>query len=102
MTSTTSSLIGSPYPRPAALRVLDDDALEDVRGGLGRVYRPLQDGEDVLPADDDHGVDPVREQRCHGVAGDAVAVVLETVDLYPVVIKVLEPAQVGERAVELI
>src|SRR3954466_1471996 len=34
--------------------VLDDDALEDVCGGLRRVDRPLQHSEHVLPADHDH------------------------------------------------
>src|SRR4051794_21724077 len=43
--------------------VLDDDALEDVRRVLGGVDRGLEALEDVLPADDDHRVDAVVEQR---------------------------------------
>src|SRR6476661_1541606 len=38
---------------PTASGVLDDDALEDLRGGLGRVDRLLEHGEHVLPADHD-------------------------------------------------
>src|SRR3954453_602943 len=44
------------------LRVLDDDALEDVGASLGRVDRPLEPQEDITPADHEHRVDPVREQ----------------------------------------
>src|SRR6476661_2199977 len=49
MTRMTSELIGSA--------VLDDDALEDLSGGLGRVDRVLEHGEHVLPADHHHRID---------------------------------------------
>src|ERR1700752_5495695 len=61
--------------------VLDQDALEDVGGGLGRVDRPLENREDVLPADHDHRVDPVREQGGDRITVDAISVVLEPMDL---------------------
>src|SRR5919204_1848823 len=103
MTRMTSLCISPPRPPDdGASRVLDHDALEDVRRGLGRVDGALEDGEDVLPADHDHRVDPVREQRRDGVARQPVAVVFEPVDLDPVVIEVLEAAQVGERGGELL
>src|ERR687898_1763380 len=75
-------------------RVLDDDALDYLRGGLGGVDRLLEDREHVLPADHHHRVDPVGEERGDGVAGDPVAVVLEPVDLDPVFVEVLERGQV--------
>src|SRR3954452_18318431 len=82
--------------------VLDDDALEDVWGGLPRVDRPLQHSEHVLPADHDHRIDPVGEERGHGVAGDPVSLVLEPVDLDPVAVEVLEAGQVLEAFGELL
>src|SRR3954470_11395136 len=81
--------------------VLDDDALERVRHVLRGVDRLLQPLEDVLPADDDHRVDPAVEQRRDGVAHDAVAVVLEPVDLDGVVAQVLEVAQPRHRLGDL-
>src|SRR5437588_3788486 len=78
-------------------RVLDHDALEDVGHPLGRVDRVLEALVDVLPADHHHGIDPRLEQRGHGLAGDAIAVVLEPVDLDRVVRNVLEGAQARYR-----
>src|SRR6185369_13584727 len=49
------------------LGVLDDDALEHVRHVLARIDRLLEALVDVLPADHDHGVDAVVEQRGHGL-----------------------------------
>src|SRR6476619_6263395 len=82
--------------------VLDDDALEDVRSGLGGVDRPLQHREHVLPADHHHGVDPVGEERGDGVAGDPVPLVLEPVDLDPVAVEVLELGKVLESGGQLL
>src|SRR3954451_6171303 len=59
--------------------VLDDDALEDVRRLLRGVEGVLEPLEDVLPADDHHGVDPALEQRGQRFPDDAVALVLEPV-----------------------
>src|SRR5436190_9143017 len=101
MTRTTSLCIPT-LPEAAASRVLDDDALEDVRGGLGRVDRPLEHRKEVLPADDDHRIDPVCEQRRDGVAVEPVAVVLEAVDLDPVLLEVLESPEVRERGGKLL
>src|SRR5919201_3009279 len=103
MTRMTSLCISPPRPLQAATsRVLDHDPLEDVCRGLGRVDGALEDGEDVLPADHNHRVDPVREQRRHRVAVQPVAIVLEPVNLDPVVVEVPEAAQVGERGGELL
>src|SRR5919108_2259471 len=96
MTRMASLCISPPRPpQAAASRVLDHDALDDVRRGLGRIDGALEDGEDVLPADHDHRVDPVRKQRRHRVPVQPVAVVLEPVDLDPVVLEILEAAKVG-------
>src|SRR3954454_24144601 len=77
-----------------ASAVLDDYSLDDLGGRLGRVHRLLEPREHVLPADHDHRVDPVGEERGDGVAGNPVAVVLEPVDLDPVLLEVLERRQV--------
>src|SRR4051794_39790563 len=81
--------------------VLDDDALEDVGDRLGRVDRALEALVDVLPADHDHRVDATLEQRGRGLARDAVAVVLEPVDLDRVVRHVAEVAQLRHRLGDL-
>src|SRR4051812_13920192 len=81
--------------------VLDDDALEsvgDVFAGVDGVLEPL---EDVLPADHDHRVDAAVEERGDRVARDAIALVLEPVDLDGVVAQVLEVAQPRHRLGDL-
>jgi hypothetical protein len=60
---------------------LESDALEDVRDSLACVDGGLERLEDVLPADDDHRIDAVHEQRRNGLADDPVGLVLELVDL---------------------
>ena len=57
------------------------DALEHVGDVLAGVDAGLERGEDVLPADDDHRIDAVGEERRDAVAADAVALVLQAVDL---------------------
>jgi len=52
-----------------------------VRDRLARVDSGLERLEDVLPADHDHRVDAAREQGGDRVALQAVALVLEPVDL---------------------
>src|SRR4051812_37096843 len=91
--STASECTGLP--------VLDDDALERVHRGLGRVDRVLEPLEDVLPADHHHRVDPALEQRRDGFAQDPVALVLEPVDLDRVVVHVLQGPQARHRVVDL-
>src|SRR3954451_12479856 len=83
------------------LRVLDDDAFEDVGHALGGVDRLFQALEDVLPADHHHRVDAVVEQRRDRLARDSVAVVLEAVDLDCVVRDVFEAAQPRHRLGDL-
>src|SRR5205809_5889143 len=91
--TTITTMMSFSIGGPAGLGVLDHDALDDVGHLLGGVDRVLEALVDVLPADHDHGIDPVVEQRRHRLAGDAIAVVLEAVDLHGVVGDVLEPAQ---------
>src|SRR5215217_5552909 len=81
--------------------VLDDDALEDVRGRLAGVDCVLEPLEDVLPVDHEHRVDPPLEQRGERLADHPVTLVLEPVDLDRVVADVLEPAQSRHRAGDL-
>src|SRR4051794_6510225 len=95
-TRMMSLLTGGP-----ASRVLDDDSLEDVGDRLAGVDRVLEALVDVLPADHDHRVDAVVEQRCHRLARHAVAVVLEPVDLDGVVRDVTEVAQPRHRLGDL-
>src|SRR4051794_25399383 len=54
--------------RRRPLGVLDRDPLDDVRDRLGRVDPRLEALVDVLPADHDHRVDAVVEERRHGFA----------------------------------
>src|SRR5947209_872217 len=67
--------------RQKLLRVLNDDALENVR----RLFRGIDGGlealVDVLPADDHHRVDAAVEQGGHRLSDDAIAFVLQAVDL---------------------
>ena len=74
---------------------------ERVRDALGRVDRLLEALEQVLPADHDHRVDAVVEQRGDRLAHDAVALVLEPVDLDGVVRDVLEVAHPRHRLGDL-
>src|SRR4051794_14904499 len=98
--ATTMTRIRSLFTAQA-LRVLDDDALEDVRDRLGGVDRVLEPLVDVLPADHDHRVDAALEQSGGRLAGDAVAVVLEPVHLDRVVRHVAEVAQPRHRLRDL-
>src|SRR3954447_22637156 len=76
--------------------VLRRDGLDDGCGVLGCVDRPLEPEIDVPPADYDHWVATTGEQRGEGFAEEPVAVVLDPVDLDPVLVEVLEPAHVLE------
>src|SRR4051812_13372203 len=93
-TITKTMSLPTPPAVPACLRrpsrVLDHDVLEDVRHGLRRVDRRLEAVVDVLPADHDHRVDAVLEERCQGLAHQAVALVLEPVQLNREVVDVAE------------
>src|SRR5262245_51929592 len=92
MTRTRITPESTTTPSPS--RVFDDYALEYLGRGLGGVDRLLEHREHVLPADHDHRVDAVGEERGDGVAGDPVAIVLEPVDLDPVLVEILERGQV--------
>src|SRR5215210_5408605 len=97
--TTTMTVMSSPSTR--VLRVLDDDALEDVGHVLGGVDRLLEALEDVLPADHDHWVDTRVEQGRNRLADDPVAIVLEPVQLDRVVRDVAEAAQARHRLGDL-
>jgi len=64
---------------------------------LARVHGGLERLEDVLPADDDHGVDAGGEQRRHAVAVQPVALVLQPVDLDELGREVGSGAQAPQR-----
>src|SRR3954454_19391633 len=76
--------------------VLRRDGLDDGCGVLGCVDCPLEPEIDVPPADYYHRVASASEQRGEGFAEEPIAVVLEPVDLDPILVEVLEPAQVLE------
>src|SRR5438045_3162912 len=97
--ATTITRMRSLFTRPSG--VLDDDSLEDVGDPLRRVDRLLEPLVDVLPADHHHRVDAAVEERGHRLARDAVAVVLEPVDLDRVVRDVVEVPQARHRLGDL-
>ena len=66
------------------------DRLAGVNSGLERL-------EDVAPADHDHRVGATDEQRCDGVAADAVALVLEPMDLDQMRRELTAAAQTPQR-----
>src|SRR6478735_4626298 len=98
--ATTMTRRTSPLIR-ASLGVLDDDAFEDESDPLGGVDRILEQLEDVLPANHDHGVDPVLEQRGDRAAHDLVALILEPVDLHGVLADVLVVADQRDRRLDV-
>ena len=51
------------------------------RNRLTRIDCVLEGLEDVLPPDDEDGVDPCGEQGSHGVAVETIRLVLQAVDL---------------------
>src|SRR5437667_6926747 len=89
-------------PRPTARRsgVLDRDPLDDVGDVLGLVDRVLQQAVDILPLDEIDRIGRIVEEACDRRADDAVALVLEAMDLDPVFVEPLEALQVGEGVVE--
>ena len=62
----------------------------------------LEEVVDLLPLDDFDRVRVALEQPGDRAADELVALVLEAVDLDPVLLEPLEPAQVEERLVELL
>src|SRR3954453_13632625 len=98
---TTMTRTMSLLKRPPASRVLDDDALEDVRDRLAGVDRVLEPLVDVLPADHDHRVDPVVEKGRHRPASYPGPRVFEPVHLDREVRDVVEGAQPRHRLGEL-
>ena len=62
----------------------------------------LEEAVDVLPLDDLDRVAAAGEEVRDRLAGELVALVLEAVDLDPVLLQALEAAQVRERLVELL
>src|SRR5688500_17492779 len=82
--------------------MLDDDALDHVGGILAGVDGVLEERVDVLPLDDVDRIVAVREEIGDRPATDAVALVLETVDLDPMRRYVLEALELLERAHQLL
>ena len=82
--------------------VLDRDPFDDVGDVLALVDRGLEVRVDVLPLDDLDRVAAIGEQVGDRLAGELVALVLEPVDLDPVLLETLEAAQVRERLLELL
>src|ERR1700761_1416996 len=71
----------STYEQLASATLFQRDSLEHVCDRLACVDGRLERLEDVLPADHDHRVDPAGEQRCDAVSLQAVAFVLQAMDL---------------------
>ena len=82
--------------------MLDDDALDHIGCVLAGIYCLLAQRENVLPLDDFDGLLPVLEQLGHGPARDPVSLVLEPMDFDPVLLEVLEPAELAERSSQLL
>src|SRR6185503_14162790 len=94
--------------KPALIRrlvasgVLDGDPLDDVGDVLALVDRGLEVPVDVLPLDDLDRVAAPGEEVGDRIAREQVALVLEAMDLDPVLLEALEPSQVCERFLELL
>ena len=73
-----------------------------MRDRLAGVDRRLERLEDVLPADHDHRVDAAREQRGDAVALQAVALVLQAMDLDQVRAELGARAQAAQRLRDLL
>src|SRR5579859_4802617 len=84
----------------SASSILDGDRLEDVGGRLAAVHRPLQEVVDVLPLDELRRGQLLGEERGQSLPGQEVGLVLETVDLDPARLQLLEALEVLERPLE--
>src|ERR687888_2054538 len=85
--------------RVAVLRVLDDDPLDDVGDVLAAVDRLLEQVVNLPPLDDLDRVRVAVEQTRDRRPPDLVALVLEPVDLDPVLLEVVESPQMAQRLV---
>src|SRR5919108_251530 len=86
------SLFPPWWPADASC-VLYDNPFEDVGGVLTGVDGVLDPFEDVLPADHDHRVDSVSEERGERLTQQSVSLVLESVHLDEVMVEVAKTAQ---------
>src|SRR3954449_6428935 len=94
VTTTITRMTSLPIPGSfLGSGVLDHDALERVRHVLAGVDGFFEALEDVLPANHDHWIDPVVEERRDRVAARAVAVVPQAIHLDREVRQVLERPQ---------
>src|SRR5918992_358946 len=82
--------------------VRDDDALDHVGDVLACVDSGLEQRVDVLPLDDRHRVGAVREELGNRLARDAIALVLEPMDLDPVLLNVFERVKLLEGLDDLL
>src|SRR5512142_681956 len=100
--TTTAMTRMRPLSIFRALAVLDLDGLDDVGDVLAAVDRDLDALEEVLPF---HELDRVAlraEELADGLAEDVVALVLERVQLDPVLLQILEPFQALHHQDELV
>ena len=80
--------------------MLDRDPFDDVGDVLGLVDRRLEQAVDILPLDEVDGIGLAVEEVGDRRPDDAVALVLEAVNLDPVAVEALEALEVGQRVVE--
>src|SRR5574338_278519 len=85
-----------------ASSMLDDDALDHVGDVLAGVDGVLEEAVHVLPLDDVDRVGAIGEEVGNRLPHDAVALVLQAVDLDPVRLDALEALELLERADDLL
>src|SRR6266542_6088076 len=82
--------------------VLEHDRFQGVRHVLAAVDGRLELVDQILPFEDVHRLVLPREQLGDGLAVDAVAFVLQSVDLDPVLVQAGEPTDLGHGLLNLI
>src|SRR5688500_17768333 len=80
----------------------DDDALDHVRRVLARVDRLFEQRIHILPLDDVHRIASAGEQIGYGLPRDSITLVLQAMNLDPVVLDVLERVELLERPYDLL
>lgn len=82
--------------------MLDRDPLDDVGDILAFIDRGLEKGVDLLPLDDLEGIAAAGEEVGDRLPGELVTLVLEAVDLDPILVQAPEAAQMGQRVLQLL
>src|SRR5581483_10564051 len=101
ISAITETSFGS-ITSPAALRVLDDDAFEQVGDVLAAVGRGLEEVEDLLPLDHRDRIALVVEQLDDRILVDAVGLVFELADARRKLQHAFAPLEQRERLVHAI